>query len=119
MLKFSSVAGQNTLICREYKPILKECVQEEGRLLFELKRHEAQALCRAFDEKTNGRRNQARPMPSATGADTQMVPPSVDSTPPHPTPYLRPNPPFLLFCMGLKLLALHYSWLFTAKIVRL
>ena len=61
--------------CREYKGILKDCIVDEGRnqLLFELKRPEAQALCRAFDEKTHGRRSQARPMPNATGADTQMV----------------------------------------------
>lgn len=58
---------------REWKPILKECFTDGDKLLFELKRQEAQALCRAFDEKTNGRRSQNRPMPSATGADTQMV----------------------------------------------
>ena len=61
------------MLCREYKPLIKECVFDDGKMLFELKRHEAQALCRAFDEKTNGRSSQARPMPSATGADTQMV----------------------------------------------
>ena len=66
---------------------MKECLVEEGRLLFELKRQEASVLCKAFDEKTNGRwpSGQPKDMPNATGADTAMV---ILSHPPLPQTFL-------------------------------
>lgn len=44
------------LSCREYRPIMKDCYIEDqqggSKFVFELKKTEAQALCRAFDGKT-------------------------------------------------------------------
>ena len=62
--------------CREFRPILKECYSQEtsqsSRLQFELKKSEAQNLCRAFNSASArvnlgaGTNRSAAPAPAST-----------------------------------------------------
>lgn len=61
-------------VSRDYRPILKDCYLDDGsgKFIFELKKTEAQALCRAFDEKTKRTPAQSTSSQSYPGAASKV-----------------------------------------------
>lgn len=53
-MSFLAPAKRSAVLCREYRDTVKHCFMDDGHLRFELRKPEAQNLCRIFERNSPG-----------------------------------------------------------------